>query len=238
VIKINTNAWEFETDEQALLELAGNVSYETYREDRLQRADAVQRVCAIRPDHRGFEIGSGDGTVAQLLAAHCASIDCTDISPSFLNKARQNCRDVPNLSFHQISGWSLESLESGRYDFGYSLNVFIHLNPYDILLYLQEVHRLLKPGGCFYFDACTIGGQTREVFHEHANLFRQEPSNLRGLLSFNHPDLIRAIVADVGLEVDEANSHTKPEDGWLGFLVRAPRGNRSATRSGNNRRGH
>jgi len=233
--EITTNPWEFETDEQALLELGGNVSSETYRQDRLQRANDVQRVCAIHLDHQGFEIGSGDGTVAQLLAAHCAFIDCTDISVSFLAKARQNCRSVPNLAFHQISGWSLAPLESGRYDFGYSLNVFIHLNPYDIHLYLQEVRRLLKPGGSFYFDACTIGAQTRDIFHEHAKLFQQAPQNLRGLLSFNHPDLIRTVVADVGLEVDEARSRTKEQDGWLGFLVRAPRAQPAGTRSGRKR---
>ena len=220
--EMNTNAWEFETDDQALLALAGNTTYENYRKDRLRRAAEVQRICVIQPDRRGFEIGSGDGIVARLLAAHCAFLDCSDVSVSFLTKAREHCRNVSNVAFHQIPSGSLESLASCRYDFGYSLNVFIHLNPYDILLYLREVRRLLKPGGRFYFDACTIGSHTRDLFHEHATLYQREPRNLRGFLSFNHPSLIRTVVADVGLEVDEAESRTKEHEGWLSFLVRVP----------------
>jgi SAM-dependent methyltransferase len=219
----NTNAWEVETDDQALLALAGNVTDEKYRQDRLRRADDVRRVCAIQPDGQGFEIGSGDGIVARLIAAHCAFLDCNDVSVSFLAKAREHCRNVSNIAFHEITSGSLESLASCRYDFGYSLNVFIHLNPYDILLYLREVRRILKPGGRFYFDACTIGSHTRDLFHEQATLYQREPRNLRGLLSFNHPSLIRTVVADVGLEVDEAGSLTNEHEGWLGFLVRAPR---------------
>jgi SAM-dependent methyltransferase len=219
--EMNTTAWEFETDDQALLALAGITTDEAYRKDRLGRADDVRGICTIQPDDRGFEIGSGDGTVARLLAPDCAFLDCADVSVSFLARAREHCRDVPNVAFHQVASGSLESLASSRYDFGYSLNVFIHLNPYDILLYLREVRRLLKPGGRFYFDACTIGSDTRELFHEHATLYQREPRHLRGLLSFNHPRLIRAVVADVGLEVDEAKSRTNDQGGWLGFLVRS-----------------
>jgi SAM-dependent methyltransferase len=217
------NPWEVQSDEQALLALAGISSPEMYRQDRLRRAEELRRSCRIQPSHRGFEIGSGDGTVARLLAPSCAFIDCNDISASFLEKAAENCRGVPNLAFHRIAGWSLSSLSSGQYDFGYSLNVFIHFNPYDIYLYLKEVRRLLKPHGRFYFDACTIGPQTRDLFHEHARLLRENPEKLRGFLSFNHPELIQSIVEDTDLVVDEAAS-IAASDGWLGFLV-GPRGN-------------
>jgi SAM-dependent methyltransferase len=220
--QVNTHAWEIEGDAAALLALAGISSDEAYREDRKRRAEEVLRVCQIRPAHRGFEIGSGDGSVAKLLAAKCTFIDCADVSASFLAKARENCRDVPNLAFHQITSGSLEALKDGQYDFGYSLNVFIHLNPYDMFFYLGEVRRLLKPGQRFCFDACTIGNQTRDLFHEHAKLVQREPENLRGFLSFNHPSLIRTVIADVGLEVDEATSITNDEEGWLRFVVRAP----------------
>src|SRR5438045_3574450 len=97
---INTSAWEFETDDKALLALAGNSTKEAYQEDRLRRADDVRRMCAVQAEKRGFEIGSGDGTVARLLAPDCLSIDCTDVSSSFLSKARENCKNVSNVAFH------------------------------------------------------------------------------------------------------------------------------------------
>jgi hypothetical protein len=37
-----------------------------------------------------------------------------------------------------VTSGSLQPLASCRYDFGYSLKVFIHLNPCDIMLYLQK----------------------------------------------------------------------------------------------------
>jgi SAM-dependent methyltransferase len=213
------NAWEVSTDEQALLALAGHDTPEEFQRDREQRAKEVLALCEVAPNSRGFEIGSGEGTVARLLSPHCLHLDCNDISESFLERARKNCAASSNVSFHTIGDAYLGHLPSGSYDFGFSLNVFIHFNSYDMYLYLVEVKRLLKPGARFLFDACTLGQATLALFHEQAKMYRQDPQQIRGLLSYTDPALVPQLIRASGLNLDGRSNFDR--GGWLKVLVRA-----------------
>lgn len=215
---IKRDAWEFETDEQTLLALAGNTTFEEYMQNRQQRAEELLSILGVQSHHRAFEIGSGDGTVAKLLSEHCRFIDCNDVSATFLKKAQTNCASISNVVFHQIRTGYLDYLPSESCDFGYSLNVFIHFNPYDIFNYLQDVQRILKADGLFYFDACTIEKETLELFHTYARFYKDDPTRVRGLLNFNHPELIRTILEDVGLHV--ADGSYMGNEGWLKVLAK------------------
>lgn len=122
------------------------------------------------------------------------------------------------MVFHQIRTGYLDYLPSESYDFGYSPNVFIHFHPYDTFNYSQDVQRILKTDGLFYFDACTIGKETVELFHTYARFYKDDPTRVRGLLNFNHPELIRTILADVGLHV--ADGSYMGNEGWLKVLAK------------------
>lgn len=213
------NAWELGEDQDGLLQLTGHTTREEYEQDRRIHASEIAKFCRITPEHRGFEIGSGDGTVARLLAAKCQSLDCNDISASFLNIARAASTDYPNLSFHRIENY-LDHLPAESYDFGFSLHVFIHFNVYDIYNYLASAKRVLKPGGFFYFDACSLGEQTLPGFLEHTQMYARSPETIRGLLNFNHPETIRQIVQLVGLEM--SNDVHFMHGGWMKILTRKP----------------
>lgn len=215
---IKKNAWEVETEAQAILALAGHSTAEEIEHDRERRATEVVKVCRIGANSVGFEIGSGNGLVARALAGQCARIDCNDISRSFLALARETCRDVHNVRFNHIGNNYLSHLPEVSYDFGYSLNVFIHLNPFDMFGYLSDVARVLRPGGLFFFDACTLGRQTRELFREASDAYREEPANVRGLLCFNDPRVITAVSTEAGLRLVKQSGRA----GWLKFLVRKP----------------
>lgn len=211
------NAWEVKDDKEALLALAGHDTPEEFARDRQLRAAEVAQWCSVGPLRRGFEIGSGEGSVARLLSPQCLALDCNDISASFLELAKKNCAQCRNVSFHRIGSDYLNHLTSKNYDFGYSLNVFIHFNPYDIFNYLLEVKRLLKPGGVFYFDACTLGEQTLPLFREQARDYRIAPQQLRGYLNFNDPAIICHLAIEAGLQVsDKSQFHA---GGWLKVLV-------------------
>lgn len=216
VVNIRVNAWEPDTGEQALLALAGHSTMEEVLADRKARASELISVCAITPDKVGFEIGSGTGLVAAAVSPHCARLDCNDISASFLARAAETCAACANVDFHLITDFYLAHLPHEAYDFGFSFNVFIHFNPYDIFNYLQEVARLLKPGGMFYFDACTIGDATVGQFKEQAAMYQADPSRIRGLLNYNSPETIGRIITEAGLHPDAL---TLTHASWLKVLV-------------------
>lgn len=224
------NAWELGENEDGLLKLAGHSTREEFEQDRRQHAEEIARFCRIAPDKRGFEIGSGDGTVARLLAPKCGSLDCNDISASFLKLAQSNSAQYANLSFHRIEDKYLGYLPAEAYDFGFSLHVFIHFNPYDVLNYLISVKRLLKPNGIFYFDACALGEQTMQVFREHAQMYAQNPENIRGFLNYNHPDTIGKLVREAGLQLSSESQLT--DKGWMKVVTSKP----AAAKSGRFRR--
>ena len=214
------NAWELGENEDGLLKLAGHSTREEFEEDRRRHAEEIARFCRITPDKRGFEIGSGDGTVARLLSPKCRALDCNDISASFLRLAQANSAQHPNLAFHKIEDTYVDYLPAEAYDFGFSLHVFIHFNAYDILNYLVSVKRLLKPGGIFYFDACSLGELTMTVFREHARLYAGHPENIRGFLNYNHPDTLAKIIKEAGLQLSKESQLR--DDGWMKVVTTKP----------------
>jgi len=211
------NAWEFSTLEQKVLALTGHTSEAEYKKDRSRRAEELERMLDLKPSHRLFEIGSGDGTVAKLLATKCSRIDCTDISESFLAEARKTCNECTNIRFYHIGTDYLSFLLPASYDSGYSLGTFIHMNPYEAFHYLCSIHEILKPGGNFYFDACTLGEQTVEIFREHAGIYKLKRDSLSGLLNYNGPEIWRALAVEANLKI----LHLSPPliTGWMKVLV-------------------
>ena len=114
------NAWEQASEAQALNALAGSSTTEEVLEDRKRRAAEVISMLTITPEKIGFEIGSGTGLVAKRLAPHCARLDCSDISQSFLAMATKECAGYSNIHFHRITDRYLDHLPSEQYDFGYA----------------------------------------------------------------------------------------------------------------------
>jgi SAM-dependent methyltransferase len=216
-MEIIRNAWEVETDEQMLLALAGHSTREEYLQNRRERAAEVIELCRIGPTQRGFVIGSGVGTVAKILSPSCRALDCTDISRTFLAAAQRNCVACSNIAFHQIGSDYLGFLPSDSYDFGFALHVFIHFNAYDIFHYLLYARRILRPGGCFLFDACDLGLQTLDIFREHAELYRADPATVRGLLNFNSAGALKTLIAEVGFNISQQS--ILGESGWIKLLV-------------------
>jgi predicted TPR repeat methyltransferase len=216
------NAWEVNEGEDGLLKLAGHATRKEFDLDRQRHAKEIVRICGVTPTKRGFEIGSGDGTVARMLSPQCLSLDCTDISASFLERARASSAEYTNLLFHLIEDSYLDHLPAENYDFGFALHVFIHFNAYDVFNYLVAVKRLLKPGGIFYFDACTLGKENMRLFREHAKMYADSPEAIRGLLNYNHPDTLRKIIQEAGLKM--SNESRPSREGGMTIAAVKPTG--------------
>lgn len=112
-----------------------------------RRADLLVEKGGLTRGVRALEIGCGTGVFLEMAAASGASIDALDLSIELLGKAktrvashagvRLTCGDVQRLPFPEKS-----------FDVVYGSSVLHHL---ELGKSLQEVHRVLKPGGRIAF---------------------------------------------------------------------------------------
>lgn len=93
------------------------------------------------------EIGTGGGRVARLVAPKVGQFHAFDVAPRMLDRARQELREVRGAQFHVLDSPALPPELGETFDFIYSFDVFVHLDLHVQWQYLQEFHRVLKPGG-------------------------------------------------------------------------------------------
>ena len=91
-----------------------------------------------------LDAGSGDGTMAALLASRCRSITCLDCSEKVLQAARQRLSGLGNVAFAPGDLHALP-FPDGRFDHVLLLNVLTYTK--DPALVLREAARVLRPGG-------------------------------------------------------------------------------------------
>lgn len=167
---------------------------------------ARQVACALdlQPRDRVLELGCGVGRIGRELAPKIAHWEGADISENMLAVARERLKEFPNVGLTELKRSSLESLPSASFDKAYCVAVFIHMDKEDFFLYLEEIARVLKPGGLVFFDTWNLAsapGWRRysiEV-NQHRNA---DPSQRKDVArnQFSTPDEVRAFCLHAGLE--------------------------------------
>ncbi|MDG4817102.1 class I SAM-dependent methyltransferase [Micromonospora sp. WMMD956] len=192
--------WEWQTPDEMQIQLAGTQPRDEYLQDRVDRAKWIAERLGITPESSIFEIGSGEGIMANVLAPSVRRMLCTDVSRSFLDKARVTCQDHANVDYHHIDNDYLAALPSAEFDAGFSLNVFIHLNVFEFFHYFRQIARILRPGGRFGVNFLDIGASTRSFFHFYAERYlTANPVEFKGFLSFHGVDVISSLAVEAGL---------------------------------------
>lgn len=98
------------------------------------------KIIRLKPS-RIFDLGCGNGSVANALSRHCP-VDGVDLSDSAIRNARQA---YPHLRLELRSVYDDLAAEFGTYPAVVSLEVVEHL--YDPRLYARNLFNLLEPGG-------------------------------------------------------------------------------------------
>jgi SAM-dependent methyltransferase len=97
---------------------------------------------------RALEIGCGSGRLMRPMSRHFLEIHGVDVSPEFIQEAREGLRDLPNARPQQIRGTSLEDFADQSFDFVYSFDLFPHIPSQQLVIaFLREIQRVLRPGG-------------------------------------------------------------------------------------------
>ncbi|WP_078897783.1 class I SAM-dependent methyltransferase [Streptomyces rimosus] len=100
-----------------------------------------------------LEIGCGVGALTRLLAPHCDHLLATDCSAAAVEQARNNCTDLPHLTFatlrvpDELDAKSLPTRLASPVDLIVMSEVGYYLSPADLDLTAARVAALLRPGG-------------------------------------------------------------------------------------------
>ena len=100
----------------------------------------------LEPGMRVLEVGCGTGYFTRELARLGAEVIAIDVSPELLEIAKANC-SMSNVRY-EIQDASALSYSDAMFDSVVGSSVLHHL---EIKEALQEIYRVLKPGGAVYF---------------------------------------------------------------------------------------
>jgi ArsR family transcriptional regulator len=136
---------------------------------------------------RVLDIGSGDGVLAELLAAQAEQVDCLDESAAVVEAGRRRLANYRNVEFHPGDMHQLP-FPAQRFDQAFLMHVLTYTQqPQQVL---KEAFRVLRPGGQL------IGATLKR--HDHRET----------VATYDHVNLgytvarLRALLADAGFRVD------------------------------------
>lgn len=146
--------WESVVDSNvtARYAVAGFHGDEEWQRNGRISADTLIARLDIGPNDVVLEVGCGAGRVGTHLLSHCAKWIGADVSSAMLEAARAELGDRPNLELVQLDGSDLGPIADASVDRAYCTVVFMHLEEWDRFRYVQEMHRVLRPGGRIYVD--------------------------------------------------------------------------------------
>ena len=94
-----------------------------------------------------LEIGPGGGRWSTLLAPRAEQLILVDVTPRVLEVCRERLGDLAHVSYVRSGGSDLPGVADRSVDAVWSFDVFVHVAPLDQAGYLDEIARVLRPGG-------------------------------------------------------------------------------------------
>jgi len=92
-----------------------------------------------------LEIGAGPGHFAAYFRDAGLDVVCTDLSPAMVRLARAKGLDARQMDFLNLD------FPPASFDAVFALNCLLHVPGADLPRVLAAVHRLLRPGGLFFY---------------------------------------------------------------------------------------
>ena len=176
-------------------------------EKALYDAPHVEAMLSLHPDDIVVDLGSGYGHVAKVIAPKVKAYNCCDISSRMLEKCMASTAGLSNVSYHTIERSDLSPIANSGANKIFANSVFIHLNLFDITLYLDQVARILPTGGLVYFniqDADIFAIQEDPNFSSMRGRYIADPLEIT-LMIWNSLATIRGYALRRGLELRKSS---------------------------------
>lgn len=142
--------------ESAISAVDGSQSEEVVQHTGRWSAAQVQAALDIGPGDEVLELGCGIGRIGRELAPNCRHWTGVDISENMIHHAGERLGHLENVSFHRLERSNLEMLEDNSIDKAYSIAVFCHMDKEDLYLYMQELNRVVRPGGIIFVETWNL----------------------------------------------------------------------------------
>ena len=159
---------------------------------------------------RAFDLGCGIGRLSQALAGRFEAVDAADISPTMIEQANaHNATRSGRVRFHWLKEGHLHGFEGGAYDLVYSRISLQHVPTAQQKSYLQDMFRMLKPGGVAFFQTVRMVGWRRLVPDALADAYRQWKNGDKPFIPMYglEPGWVRASAARAGMREIEHQSY-------------------------------
>jgi len=212
----------------ALLAVDGSASEDVARLTGAYTARQVASALEFTPNDRVLELGCGVGRIGLQLAPKVGHWEGADISANMLEVARSRLAGFGNTGFTELKRSRLDGLADASFDKAYCVAVFIHMDKEDFFLYLEEIARVLKPGGLLYFDTWNLASKVgwRRFMLEVNQHRNADPSQRKDVArnQFSTPEEVSTFLAHTGFEPLVMMS----ESPWVQALALKPGGNADA----------
>ena len=206
------SSWDSSID-QKLLKLYVGTTHNNVEELGVEKeiqAKCIVEHLNINNTDTVLDIGPGLGFIASFVSPYCEKLICTDISSSFLAKARDLLQSFNNVECRKINHGDLSAFRG--IDKIYCLAVFIHFNIYDVGIYLEQVYNSLKPGGKFLFDFLDADNfdPTNEVYQRHKQRYTYNKDALSTNINFNSKSAVEKLCIHYGFDVQFITEDHQP----------------------------
>ena len=192
------------TTQGAMLAVDGSTNEDVLRLTGAYSARQVDAALDLKPTDRVLELGCGVGRIGRDLASKIAHWEGSEISANMLKVARERLATYENVGLTELMRTSFKPLADASFDKAYCVAVFIHMDKEDFYLYLEDLARVLKPGGLLYFDAWNVTSRVgwRRFAAELAQYRDQDPTQRKDIArnQFTSPDEVRIFLDQAGFE--------------------------------------
>ena len=166
-------------------------------DDPLQQTLETHYLPYIHPDSIVLELGPGTGRLTRHIISRCREMILVDYSIFVCRWLEKYLKGKGRFRICQIHSPALPAVATGSVDVIMANGVFEHIDFDDLLCFLEEFNRVLKPGGVISFNFDNV--MTAEGMQRFQQ-YRGEPG-AKCIFRFYHPDVMRTLAEAAGLQV-------------------------------------
>lgn len=168
-----------------------------WSDDLLKQTLETHYLPYVHSDSVVLELGPGTGRLTRHIITRCREMILVDYSILVCRWLEKYLQGKGRFRIYQIHSPALPAVATASVDVILANGVFEHIDFDDLLCFLEEFHRVLRPGGIvsFNFDnLMTLEGM------QWLQKFRGKPGE-KCVFRFYHPDVMRTLGEEAGLRV-------------------------------------